>query len=141
MNINFFEVWISNGLVFKRLVYVLCPRQTVVHSLLNQPPACSPSSNNDIALHKHKKTRWHPLFRYSNGRAIRYSNGRVIGYSNGIQIPDHFDIQPLSDHLNTTLVQYSDPNCICFQTTYHTTDYNYSCSSLSLYAFPNLSHT
>ena len=52
----------------------------------------------------HKKTRWRPFVWYSNSWAVFkwYLKTRPFG------------IQPLIDHLNTRLVQYSDPHCIIF---------------------------
>ena len=54
------EVLISNGLVFKWWVYVLCPMYKTDYS--NIGPV-------------HKKSRWRLFVRYSNGWAVRYSNG------------------------------------------------------------------
>ena len=64
-NNKLFEVRISNGLVFKWLVYVLCPMYYTDHWKMGPV---------------HRKTRWLPFVWYSYGQAVWYS--RVIWIQN-----------------------------------------------------------
>ena len=119
LNTELFEIWISNGLVFKWSVYVLC---LVVYLCI-----IFVSMHSIFALHACLQ-KWYisillvlctKLTMQKPDLYIIKHDGSICPVFQWLRCPEFkwplntgpFGIQPHFDHVNTKLVWYSDPQC------------------------------